>query len=188
MACKRSGVQFPLAPQQMRKGVCKMKNIVISMKCIISIFFILSFILIAYFVSYPLFDENINEINKKEVIGLKLSAPIEFSGNTNFWWLMRGQNKLEFHNSSDEKIKGIITLIFEPNPCKFEEKVNLKSTYLTSTFTLDAYNQSEIEIPIKIDKKSNTPIFLDFIEKKSCLVANSDPRDFGAKLIYWSFE
>ena len=160
----------------------------IFLKYLISFLFILSSILIALNVSYPLFDVEVNELNKKEVIGLKPSVPLEFSENNNFWWLIRGENKLVFHNSSDEKIAGNIVLTFEPNPCNQQEKINIISELYSNSITLNKDGQSKIQIPIIIKNKSQVPIYLQFLNKKSCFVNNGDKRDFAAKLVFWSFE
>lgn len=165
-----------------------MRKIVIYFKYLIPSFFILSSFLIAYNVSYPLFDIERNELNKKEVIGLTPSVPLEFSENNKFWWLIRGVNKLEFHNSSDEKIAGNIILTFEPNPCNYQEKIKLSSVNDSSWILLKANEQTKIEIPIQIKNKSQVPIYVEFLNKKSCFVKNGDIRDFGAKLVFWSFE
>jgi len=165
-----------------------MKKNIIIFKYFISFLIILSSLLIAFNVSYPLFDIEVNELNKKEVIGLKPSVPLEFYDNNNFWWLVRGENKLEFHNSSDEKIAGNIILTFEPNPCNYEEKINLSSEQISKSIMLKSNGQTKIQIPIKIKSKSNVQIYIQFPNIKSCFVNNGDHRDFGAKLVYWSFE
>ncbi|MFM1825455.1 MAG: hypothetical protein RLZZ37_90 [Actinomycetota bacterium] len=165
-----------------------MKKFVKYLSYILSFSLILSSLLITYFVSYPLFDVEVNELNKKEVIGLKPSVPIEFVENNSFWWLVRGENKLEFHNSSDETIKGNIILTIEPNPCNALEVVSLTSEQYSNEIVIKEIDETKIVVPIEIKNKSSVPIYLDFLNKKSCYVNNGDSRDFGAKLVFWSFE
>jgi hypothetical protein len=57
----------------------------------------------------PLFDVYVNEIDKKKVIGMEPSIPLEFENDKVFWWLVKESNILVFHNSGDEKIKGNYT-------------------------------------------------------------------------------
>lgn len=145
-------------------------------------------LLILFFVSIPLFSPNVNELNKKTVIGMNPSVPLEFDHDQRFWWLVRGKNELRFQNSSDERIKGDIVLIFEPNPCNLNENVLITHFLTFKKFVISGQSESTFIIPIEINHKSSTSIFIEFLDNRPCLVSNGDVRDFGAKLVRWSFE
>ena len=149
---------------------------------------ILSSLLIFVFVSMPLFDVYVNEIDKKKVIGMKPSIPLEFENDKVFWWLVKDSNDLIFHNSSDEKIKGNVVLTLESNPCKNIENIRINHENHTNRYIIDSDKQTEIDIPVEISGKSSTKVTISFIDGKPCLVSNGDSRNFGAKLVFWSFE
>ncbi|MDP4746284.1 MAG: hypothetical protein NWR58_00400, partial [Candidatus Nanopelagicales bacterium] len=85
-----------------------LKRLSLVIRYFISVLIITSSFLILFFVSLPLFSAEVNELDKKKVIGMKPSVPLEFDKDLLFWWLIKDGNTLEFHNSSDEKIKGDI--------------------------------------------------------------------------------
>lgn len=149
---------------------------------------ICSSILIFTFVSLPLFDDYNNEIDKKKVIGMEPSIPLEFENDKVFWWLVKGGNNLVFHNSGDEKIKGNIILTMESNPCKYNEKIKVHYENQTNQFLVEYGKTTKIEVPVEINAKSSQQILVSFIDGKPCFVSNGDDRNFGAKLIFWSFE
>ncbi len=143
---------------------------------------------IIIYVSIPLFPKSKNEVNKKQEIGMLISSPIEFSGDETFWWLIKGNNSLEFTNASDELIIGKLILKLEYNPCKQREK--LKIDFLekkkTKYYVLD--NDLEIDLPIEIEARGSTQLKIDFYSNEVCLIENGDKRNFAAKLIRWQFE
>lgn len=149
---------------------------------------ILSSLLIFVFVSMPLFDVYVNEIDKKKVIGIEPSIPLEFENDKVFWWLVKDSNDLIFHNGSDEKIKGNVVLTLETNPCKYSENIRINHENQTNRYIIDSGKQTEIDIPVEISGKSSTKVTISFIDGKPCLVSNGDNRNFGAKLVFWSFE
>jgi len=149
---------------------------------------ILSSLLIFVFVSMPLFDVYVNEIDKKKVIGMEPSIPLEFENDKVFWWLVKDSNDLIFHNSSDEKIKGNVVLTLETNPCKYNENIRINHENQINRYIIDSGKQTEIDIPVEISGKSSTKVTISFINGKPCLVSNGDNRNFGAKLVFWSFE
>jgi hypothetical protein len=155
---------------------------------IFSILIILSSISIFSQVSLPLFDKNINEVDKRKVIGMKTSVPLEFDGELKFWWLLKPETTLNFANTSDEKINGTIILELEDNPCKFEELMRV----ITETETQEVIKipniSTKISIPLVINPRSSQPVEIVFENMEKCLVKNGDARDFGAKLINWKYE
>ena len=190
MACKGSGVQIPLAPPRiLRKELMLfLKRFSLVIRYFISVLIITSSFLILFFVSLPLFSAEVNELDKKKVIGMKPSVPLEFDKDLLFWWLIKDGNTLEFHNSSDEKIKGDIVLGFESNPCKFRENIELKSGNQMRILEINPDEITQISFPVEIDYKSSIKINAEFTNKEPCLVDNGDSRNFGAKLVSWSFE
>ena len=64
-------------------------KIITSIKYLIASLIILSSVFIFIQVSLPLFDVNKNELDKKKVIGMIPSVPIEFDNGEIFWWLVR---------------------------------------------------------------------------------------------------
>jgi hypothetical protein len=190
MACKESGVQVPLAPPIIigKELIVISKQPIFIFRYLISLSIIASSILILFFVSIPLFSIDVNELDKKKVIGMKPSVPMEFEEDAIFWWLVKEGNALEFHNSSDEKIKGNIVFVFEPNPCNSKENIEFKSDTSIRFLEVIPDKISKISFPVFIDYKSSTKINVEFTNKVSCFVNNGDSRNFGAKLISWSFE
>ena len=154
----------------------------------VSILIILSSIVIFFQVALPLFDVNVNELDKKKVIGMKTSAPLEFDGDLGFWWLIKPNNILNFTNFSDEKINGIIILELTDNPCKYKESLKIVNESVTQKTIMNPNTLTEISIPLKIDPKSSQSIEIMFENRQKCLVKNGDERDFGAKLVNWKYE
>jgi hypothetical protein len=140
------------------------------------------------YVSFPLFPKSKNEVNKKQEIGMLISSPIEFSGDETFWWLIKGNNSLEFTNASDELIIGNLILKLEYNPCKQKEKlkIDLLENKKTKYYVLD--KDLEINFPIEIQARGATQLKIDFYGNEVCLIGNGDKRNFAAKLIRWQFE
>ena len=149
---------------------------------------ILSSLLIFVFVSMPLFDVYVNEIDKKKVIGMEPSIPLEFENDKVFWWLVKESNILVFHNSGDEKIKGNVILTLETNPCKYSENIRINYENLSNLYIVESGKNTEIGVPVEISGRSSTKVTISFIDDKPCLVSNGDNRNFGAKLTFWSFE
>ena len=149
---------------------------------------ILSSLLIFVFVSMPLFDVYVNEIDKKKVIGMEPSIPLEFENDKVFWWLVKESNILVFHNSGDEKIKGNVILTLETNPCKYSENIRINYENQSNQYIVESGKNTEIGVPVEISGRSSTKVTISFIDDKPCLVSNGDNRNFGAKLTFWSFE
>jgi hypothetical protein len=149
---------------------------------------ILSSILILFFVSIPLFSVEVNELDKKKVIGMKSSVPLEFDNGNLFWWLVRDENTLYFENSSDERIKGYILLELESNPCNTTEIANFFHQNYSKSLEVLPGKISKIEIPVMINHKTTISVRVNFEETYSCFVNNGDRRNFGAKLVSWSFQ
>ena len=163
-------------------------KISILIKYLATTIIICSSLLILIFVSLPLFDDYINEIDKKKVIGMEPSIPLEFENGNVFWWLVKDSNNLIFHNSGDEKIKGNIILTMESNPCKYSEKVKINYENQSNQYLVESGKTTKIEVPVEISARSSQQILVSFIDGESCFVSNGDDRNFGAKLIFWSFE
>jgi hypothetical protein len=163
-------------------------KISILIKYLATTIIICSSLLIFIFVSLPLFDDYINEIDKKKVIGMEPSIPLEFENGNVFWWLVKDSNNLIFHNSGDEKIKGNIILTLESNPCKYSEKVEINYGNQTNQYLVESGKTTKIEVPVEIRSRSSQQIPVSFIDGESCFVSNGDDRNFGAKLTFWSFE
>ena len=149
---------------------------------------ICSSLLMFLFVSIPLFDVNVNETDKKKVIGMKPSVPLEFENDKVFWWLVKDNNSLIFHNSSDEKIKGNVILTLETNPCNYTEKLLINHENKINNYIVGSGKSTNIGVPVEISGRSSTKVDISFIDSKPCLVSNGDNRNFGAKLTFWSFE
>jgi len=190
MACKGSGVQIPLAPPNfLSKGVIlKLKKITRMSGYCISILIILSSFSIFSQVSLPLFDVNINESDKKKVIGMKTLVPLEFDEELEFWWLLKPETSLNFSNTSDEKINGTIILELADNPCKFEEVLKVVTDTETQKIIKIPNISTKISVPLEIRPRSSQPVEIVFENLEKCLVKNGDARDFGAKLINWKYE
>jgi hypothetical protein len=142
---------------------------------------------ILFFASLPLFPKEVNEIVKQRVIGLKSSSPMEFANGKEFWWMVREGNILTFHNSSDEIIIGTLVLELESNPCKSKEKIIAEIIEDKNQYQLDLDELARFSIPLEIKGKSERILSLNFTNNKKCLLDNGDPRDFGAKLVAWSY-
>jgi hypothetical protein len=163
-------------------------KIITSIKYLISSLIILSSVFIFVQVSLPLFDVNKNDVDKKKVIGMIPSVPLEFDNGEIFWWLVRNENILEFHNSSDEKIKGNIVLNLQSNPCDYSEELEMKSENKVIKAVVSAGKTTNVVIPMEITYRSSSVISVNFTNEESCFVINGDKRNFGAKLISWNFE
>ena len=163
-------------------------KIITSIKYLISSLIILSSVFIFVQVSLPLFDVNKNDVDKKKVIGMIPSVPLEFDNGEIFWWLVRNENILEFHNSSDEKIKGNIVLNLQSNPCDYSEELEMKSENKVIKAVVSAGKTTNVVIPMEITYRSSSVISVNFTNEESCFVKNGDKRNFGAKLISWNFE
>jgi hypothetical protein len=162
-------------------------RIILIVRYAISIVTILCSILILFFVSIPLFSVEVNELDKKKVIGMKSSVPLEFDNGNLFWWLIRDGNTLYFENSSDEKIKGYIVLGLESNPCNTTENIKFQHQNYSKSLQVLPGKISRIEIPVVINHKTTISVRVNFEENYSCFVNNGDSRNFGAKLVSWSF-
>ena len=149
---------------------------------------ILSSLLVFIFVSIPLFDVYVNEIDKTKVIGMEPSIPLEFENDKVFWWLVKNSNTLIFHNSGDEKIKGNVILTLETNPCKYSENIRINHENKSKEYIVESGKNTKIGVPVEIRGRSSTKVTILFIDDKPCLVSNGDNRNFGAKLTFWSFE
>jgi hypothetical protein len=154
----------------------------------VSSLIIISSTLVFFQVSLPLFDLNITEVDKKKVIGMKTSVPIEFDGELEFWWLLKPETTLNFANVSDEKINGKIVLELADNPCKFEESLKVVTETETQKISVIPNISTKISLPLEINPRSSEPVEIVFENMEKCLVKNGDPRDFGAKLINWKYE
>ena len=154
---------------------------------LISIVIIFFGIYIFFGVSLPLFPKEVNEIDKQRVIGMKSSSPMEFADGKEFWWMVREGNTLAFHNSSDELIIGTLVLELEPNPCKKKEKALAKIDGSKSQYDIEINDLARFSIPLEIKGKSERIVNLHFSSDKKCLLNNGDSRDFGAKLVRWSY-
>ena len=163
-------------------------KIITSIKYLIASLIILSSVFIFIQVSLPLFDVNKNELDKKKVIGMIPSVPLEFDNEEIFWWLVRNENILEFHNSSDEKIKGNIVLNLQSNPCNYSEELEIKSVSKVIKAVVSAGKTTNVVIPMEIMHRSSNVVSVNLTNKEPCFVKNGDKRNFGAKLISWSFE
>ena len=119
---------------------------------------------------------------------MKPSIPLEFENDKVFWWLVKDSNDLIFHNSSDEKIKGNVVLTLETNPCKYSENIRINHENLANQYIIESGKNTKIYVPVEISGKSSTKVTISFIDGKPCLVSNGDNRNFGAKLVFWSFE
>jgi hypothetical protein len=142
---------------------------------------------ILFFASLPLFPKEVNEIVKQRVIGLKSSSPMEFANGKEFWWMVREGNILTFHNSSDEIIIGTLVLELESNPCKSKERIIAEIIEDKNQYQLDLDDLARFSIPLEIKGKSERILSLNFTNNKKCLLDNGDSRDFGAKLVAWSY-
>ena len=142
---------------------------------------------ILFFASLPLFPKEVNEIVKQRVIGMKSSSPMEFANGKEFWWMVREENTLTFHNSSDEIIMGTLVLELESNPCKSKERIIAEIIEDKNQYQLDLDELARFSIPLEIKGKSERILSLYFTNNKKCLLDNGDPRDFGAKLVAWSY-
>jgi hypothetical protein len=142
---------------------------------------------ILFFASLPLFPKEVNEIVKQRVIGLKSSSPMEFANGKEFWWMVRDGNILTFHNSSDEIIIGTLVLELESNPCKSKERIIAEIIEDKNQYQLDLDELARFSIPLEIKGKSERILSLNFTNNKKCLLDNGDSRDFGAKLVAWSY-
>ena len=154
----------------------------------VSILIILSSISIFSQVSLPLFDININEVDKKKVIGMQTTVPLEFSDELEFWWLLKPETTLNFANTSDEKITGTIILELADNPCTFEELLKVVTNTETQRIIKIPQVLTRISVPLEVNPRSSQPIKIVFENTEKCLVKNGDSRDFGAKLINWKYE
>ena len=164
------------------------EKISLTIKYLVTSIIIYSSLLMFFFVSIPLFDVNVNETDKKKVIGMKPSVPLEFENDKVFWWLVKESNSLIFHNSSDEKIKGNVILTLETNPCNYTEKLSIIHENKINNYIVDSGKSTNIGVPVEISGRSSTKVDISFIDGKPCLVSNGDNRNFGAKLTFWSFE
>jgi hypothetical protein len=142
---------------------------------------------ILFFASLPLFPKEVNEIVKQRVIGMKSSSPMEFANGKEFWWMVREGNTLTFHNSSDEIIMGTLVLELESNPCKSKERIIAEIIEDKNQYQLDLDELARFSIPLEIKGKSESILSLNFTNNKKCLLDNGDSRDFGAKLVAWSY-
>ncbi len=142
---------------------------------------------ILFFASLPLFPKEVHEIVKQRVIGMKSSSPMEFANGKEFWWMVREGNTLTFHNSSDEIIMGTLVLELESNPCKSKERIIAEIIEDTKQYQLDLDELARFSIPLEIKGKSERILGLNFTNNKKCLLDNGDSRDFGAKLVAWSY-
>ena len=142
---------------------------------------------ILFFASLPLFPKEVNEIVKQRVIGMKSSSPMEFANGKEFWWMVREGNTLTFHNSSDEIIMGTLVLELESNPCKSKERIIAEIIEDKNQYQLDLDELARFSIPLEIKGKSERILSLNFTNNKKCLLDNGDSRDFGAKLVAWSY-
>ena len=142
---------------------------------------------ILFFASLPLFPKEVNEIVKQRVIGMKSSSPMEFANGKEFWWMVREGNTLTFHNSSDEIIMGTLVLELESNPCKSKERIIAEIIEDKNQYRLDLDELARFSIPFEIKGKSERILSLNFTNNKKCLLDNGDSRDFGAKLVAWSY-
>ena len=142
---------------------------------------------ILFFASLPLFPKEVNEIVKQRVIGMKSSSPMEFANGKEFWWMVREGNILTFHNSSDEIIIGTLVLELESNPCKSKERIIAEIIEDKNQYQLDLDELARFSIPFEIKGKSERILSLNFTNNKKCLLDNGDSRDFGAKLVAWSY-
>ena len=143
-------------------------------------------IFVIFKVSAPLYAKEINEIDKKTVIGLKTSTKSEYDSELNpFWWVTNPKTELYFTNYSDELIVGKIILYYEENPClskgvfflkynKRETQINLSEENVTETY---------VEIP------GRNRIVFELYSKGNinCKVNNGDLRNFIAKVKWWKF-
>ena len=154
----------------------------------VSILIMLSSILIFFQVAFPLFDVNVNELDKKKIIGMKTSVPVEFDGNFKFWWLTKPNNILNFVNFSDEKINGKIILELTDNPCQSKESLKIVNKSVIQKIVLIPNKLTKILIPLKIDPKSSQSIEIMFENSQKCIVENGDARNFGARLVNWKYE
>ena len=154
---------------------------------LISIVIIFFGLYIFFGVSLPLFPKEVNEIDKQRVIGMKSSSPMEFADGKEFWWMVREGNTLGFHNSSDELIIGTLVLELEPNPCKNKEKALAKIDGGKSQYDIEINDLARFSFPLEIKGKSERIVNLHFSSDKKCLLNNGDSRDFGAKLVRWSY-
>lgn len=163
------------------------KQLVLVLRYSVALLTVLVSVLILIFVSFPLFNVEVNELDKKKVIGMKPSVLMEFDEQKLFWWLTKDGNTLQFENSSDEKIRGKIILELESNPCNYDENVNFIIENQSRTLGIGPNRISIIQIPVEIDHKSSISIFVTFDNKEPCFVRNGDRRNFGAKLVHWNF-
>ena len=154
----------------------------------ISLLIVLSSFLIFLRVSLPLFDINVTEVDKKKVIGMTISVPLEFDDGSKFWWLVKPENTLNFTNASDERINGIIILEISDNPCNFEEVIKVVNENETQRVLVSPNVVSKIQIPLAIEPKLSRQVKIIFESKKECLVRNGDNRIFGAKLSAWKYQ
>lgn len=164
-----------------------LKQLVLVLRFGLALLTVLVSILILFFVSIPLFSVDVNELDKKKVIGMQPSVLLEFDEQNLFWWLIKDGNTLQFENSSDEKIRGEIILDFESNPCNYTENINFVLKNRSRTLVVEPKRISRVQIPIEIEHKSSISILVTFDNKEPCFVKNGDRRNFGAKLVRWSF-
>jgi hypothetical protein len=112
---------------------------------------------------------------------------MEFANGKEFWWMVREGNTLTFHNSSDEIIMGTLVLELESNPCKSKERIIAEIIEDKNQYQLDLDELARFSIPLEIKGKSERILSLNFTNNKKCLLDNGDSRDFGAKLVAWSY-
>ena len=156
-------------------------NYLISITIIIFGFFIL------FYASLPLFPKQVNEIDKQRVIGMRSSSPMEFDNGKEFWWMVREGNTLTFHNSSDEIIVGFLILELASNPCSNDEIIIAKFSDNMNQQRVELRDSAILSIPVEFNGKSEKILNINFENEKKCLLDNGDARDFGAKLVKWSY-
>ena len=139
-------------------------------------------------VSIPLFKLSVNEINKSQVIGMLPGVPIEFDENgANFWWLEAPVETIFFSNDSDEDIDGTLKMYLDMNPCKNNNRIILKYWQNEIVKEVSDLDGIVISLPVTISEFGKIKIEISFENEKDCVLANGDPRIFGAKLVSWSF-
>lgn len=149
----------------------------------------LSFILL-FKAIIPIWSIDINEQDKKKIIGMRTNVLSEYRNNGKpFWWLENKKNKLIFDNDSDEDIEGIITLMLSQNPCKAQTNFELELTgKLVRQFSISR-DYVLIQVPLeRINAFSSIEISLNPISYISCPLNNGDKRELVAKLEDWYFE
>lgn len=143
-----------------------------------------------FLAAVPLSDPNINEIDKKNALGLTTSIETEYNQDGSpFWWITRDGIDLRYVNNTNELVKGQLILAFSGNPCKEVRNLQLKSSTQKNLYFLVEDNQiQKVLLDVSIEPYGQFNINITSNSNRNCYVDNGDTRDFVGKLEGWIFE